>query len=65
MTKEEINGNSIMPYGRHKDKKLNVIPAKELLRWYDEAEMTKETMPYKEFIRRNLDLIKTQALQNL
>lgn len=54
-----MTDESLMPFGKHKGKAMANIPAHYLLWLWENADSLRN--PVKEYIERNLDVIKTEV----
>lgn len=54
-----MNDESLMPFGKYKGTSLGEVPASYLLWLYEGADHT-VTGPLKDYIKENLDVIKSQ-----
>ncbi|MEA1848984.1 DUF3820 family protein [Chryseobacterium sp. MHB01] len=56
-----MEDTDLMPYGVHKGKKMQDVPADYLLWLYEEGKLTK---PVREYIEDNLEVLKVQIERN-
>jgi uncharacterized protein (DUF3820 family) len=51
---EKLTDESPMPYGKHKDKRMDKVPAHYLIWLYDNDKASK---PVREYIEENMDVL--------